>query len=168
MRFFKLSVILLLLASFSGCIKHSESPLRRKFKGNPEEIAKLRRVTPNLMVENVNQTIDFYEKTFGFEPIVTIPDTGKFSRAILAFGRVEIMLQSRESFSEEFGIYNNPPAGGTVSLFFQVSNIVPLYDKVSVKTTIVRELHQTFLGTKEFSAKDNNGYILTFSEALKK
>ncbi|MGE5410408.1 MAG: hypothetical protein ACM3MI_05555, partial [Clostridiales bacterium] len=69
MRFFKLSVILLLLVGFSGCIKHSESPLRRKFKGNPEEIAKLRRVTPNLMVENVNQTIDFYEKTFGFEPI---------------------------------------------------------------------------------------------------
>ncbi|MGE5681052.1 MAG: VOC family protein [Bacillota bacterium] len=168
MRFVNLVLFCLVLA-FSGCIKHSDQPLNRKSRmKQAEEKATLKKLTPNLMVENVNQTMQFYKKAFGFEPVVTVPDTGTYSFAVLELGKVDIMVQSRESFAEDFGLGQDSAIGGTISLYIEVNDIVSLYDKASVNSDIVKELHQTFFGTKEFSVKDNNGYILTFSEALKK
>lgn len=161
--------LIFLMAALAGCIRHTDQPLNRKLRAKQtEERANIKRLTPNLMVSNVNQTIQFYKKAFGFEPSVTVPDTGNYNFAILSFGRVEVMIQSRESFVEDFGLYKDAPVGGTISLYFEVNDIVSLYDRASVNADIVKELHQTFFGTKEFSVKDNNGYILTFSEAMKK
>ncbi|MGE5430250.1 MAG: VOC family protein [Syntrophomonadaceae bacterium] len=161
------SLLLAFTLSLTGCIRHSDQQLKRKPRVKTvQENSGFRRLTPNLMVNDVNETIRFYHSNFGFDAVVTIPDTGKFNFAILSNGDVELMIQKRESFSEDMNVPIDQQVGGTFSLFFEISDIVPLADRTSAAgLQVVRQLHQTFYGSKEFTVKDNNGYILTFSEA---
>jgi len=164
------SFLIIFTLALTGCIRHSDQQLKRKPRAKPvQENYNFKKLTPNLMVNDVNMTIKFYQDNFGFDPVVTMPDTGKFNFAILSNGNVELMIQKRESFSQELNIPKDAQTGGTFSLFFEVNDIIPLYEKTSSSgLQMVRELHQTFYGTKEFAVKDNNGYILIFSEASRK
>ncbi|MGE5351627.1 MAG: VOC family protein [Acidobacteriota bacterium] len=164
------SILLVFILTLTGCIRHSDQQLKRKPRQKAvQENINFKKLTPNLMVNDVNETIKFYHDNFGFDAVVTIPDTGKYNFAILSNGNVELMVQKRESFSQDMNIPVEQQIGGTFSLFFEVNDILPLYDKTTASgLQVVRELHQTFYGSKEFTVRDNNGYILTFSEASKK
>jgi len=37
----------------------------------------MKSVTPNLIVEDVNKTTEWYKETLGFEMIMSVPETGK-------------------------------------------------------------------------------------------
>lgn len=164
------SLLLAFTLALTGCIRHSDQQLKRKPRAKAvQENVNFTKLTPNLMVADVNETIKFYHDNFGFDAVVTIPDTGKFNFAILSNGDVELMIQKRESFSQDVNLPLEQQIGGTFSLFFEVNDIMPLFDKTtSAGLQVMRELHQTFYGSKEFTVRDNNGYILTFSEASKK
>lgn len=158
----------LFLLSFSGCIRHTDQQIPRKTNEvNKTETHSIKRITPNLMVSDVNQTADFYRKIMGFDLVTAVPDTGSYNFAILSKDGVEIMLQKQENLVSELPSFNNREIGGTFTLFIEVNDILAIYEKASTQAEIVKELHQTFYGTKEFTMKDNNGYILTFSELLK-
>ncbi|MEI7812712.1 MAG: VOC family protein [Ignavibacteria bacterium] len=133
-----------------------------------ENKSNFRKLTPNLMVSDVNKTVEFYKKAFNFDIVATVPDTGVYNFAIVVSGKTELMFQKKESFEEDFGIRDNSQAGGTFSLYIEVTNILMVYDKAVLSANVIKELHQTFYGTKEFSVRDDNGYILTFAETLKK
>lgn len=164
------SILLIFTLTLTGCIRHSDQQLKRKPRAKAvQENYNFKKLTPNLMVNDVNETIKFYHDNFGFDAVVTIPDTGKYNFAILSNGDIELMIQKRESFIQDLNVPKDEQVGGTFSLFFEVNDIVPLYEKTtSSGLQIARELHQTFYGSKEFTVRDNNGYILTFSEASKK
>lgn len=164
------SILLVFTLALTGCIRHSDQQLKRKPRVKAvQENFNFKKLTPNLMVNDVNETIKFYHDNFGFDAVVTIPDTGRYNYAILSNGEVELMVQKRESFSQDMNVPSDQQIGGTFSLFFEVNDIIPLYDKITASgLQTVRELHQTFYGSKEFTTRDNNGYILTFSEASKK
>ncbi|MGE5496783.1 MAG: VOC family protein [Syntrophothermus sp.] len=168
MRFY-FGVMALLVFLFSGCIKHSNQPLRKNNRQKAVVNAgSLKSISPKLLTDDVNRTIEFYKDKFGFEVLATVPDTGRYNLAIAGNGKVEIMFMTRERFAEEYGMFKDAQPGGTFCLSIETNDIVPLFEKSSDGAVIVKELHQTFYGTKEFSVKDNNGYILTFSENMKK
>ena len=121
-------------------------------------------VTPNLMVEDVNKTIDFYSRVFGFEAVITVPDEGDLDFAIVSKDGVELMFQKRASLQGEIPEFEGKIIGGTFALYFDVYEIKPLYNKAKANCDLVQDMHKTFYGTDEFSVKDLNGYILTFSE----
>lgn len=71
------------------------------------------KITTNLMVGSVNETLDFYEGVLGFSLVLGVPEgsrqmvTTRQSDAPLGFAIIrrddaELMLQSRKSLSEEF------------------------------------------------------------------
>jgi catechol 2,3-dioxygenase-like lactoylglutathione lyase family enzyme len=60
---------------------------------------KLKSLTPNLMVPDVNQAIDFYREYLGFELNMSVPETGPFDWASIKAGDVEIMLQAEASLT---------------------------------------------------------------------
>ncbi|MGE5399700.1 MAG: VOC family protein [Ignavibacteriales bacterium] len=164
------SIILILSLFITGCIRRTDQPLKRKIhpKTAQQENVNFKKLIPNLMVLDVNKTLKFYSDAFGFEPVVTLPDTGNFNFAIVTNGDVELMFQKRESLNDDMGLFKGAQPGGTFILSFEVKDIVQVYEKASAHAEMVRELHQTFYGTKEFAVKDNNGYILIFSEAMKR
>jgi lactoylglutathione lyase len=126
----------------------------------------LKTLTPNVMVEDVNRTIEFYRDVLGFQVNATVPDQGQFDWASMKRDSVEVMFQSRSSLSGEIPAYADLPIGGALTFFVTMDGIQELYDKLKGKVTIVQDLHTTFYGMREVAIRDCNGYVLTFAEAV--
>lgn len=128
---------------------------------------KLKKVTPNLMVEDISQTVKFYEDVLGFKRDQSVPDEAPYEWASVKNGEVELMFQARTSLSEDMPIFEGMPIGGTLTLFVRMQGIQELYDQAHQQVELVQDLFETFYGMREFSIKDPNGYVLTFAEPVK-
>lgn len=135
----------------------------------------LKKLTTNLMVEDVNRTIEFYKETLGFEFVMAVPKDSQevlmeipkdksLIYAMMKRGNIEMMFQAKDSLSEDIPVFKDMAIGGSLTFYFEVENINDLYSELKEKVTIVKELHTTFYGMQEFYVKDCNGYILGFAE----
>jgi uncharacterized glyoxalase superfamily protein PhnB len=125
----------------------------------------LKKLTPNLMVEDVERTLMFYRDTLGFQVVTTLPDSAPFDFAIVQRDGVELMFQSRTSLSDNVPALTGSPIGASQTFYIEVTGIRDLYEQLRDKIEIVVDFHSTFYGTQEFYFRDPNGYILSFSEA---
>ena len=124
----------------------------------------LKKLTPNLMVENVAKTLAFYRERLGFAVVTTLPDHEPFDFAIVQRDGVELMFQSRLSLSENVPALTGSPIGASQTFYIEVTGIRDLYESLREKVELVVDFHTTFYGTQEFYFRDINGYILSFSE----
>ena len=125
----------------------------------------LKKLTPNLMVEDVNETVTFYQDVLGFALLASVPEEGQFNWAMMQHDAVEIMFQSRASLTEDVPLFKDKAIGGSLTLYIDVEDIKGLYGQVQNRVTILHEMTTTFYGTREFTIQDCNGYILTFAQA---
>jgi len=125
---------------------------------------KLNKLTPNLMVEDVNQTIQFYRDVLGFEVLATVPEEGAFAWAMLKRDGVEMMFQQRASLTEEITGFSGKAIGGSLTFYIDVDNVQGVYEMVQGKANVVQEMHTTFYGAQEFGIEDCNGYVLVFAQ----
>lgn len=132
------------------------------------------KITANLMVGNVNETLDFYERVLGFALVMGVPEDSQqivttrdgstpLGFAIIKRDEVELMLQSQKSLSAELPEFRKRPVGGAVTLYCQVANVRELYERIKGQVTILKDLHTTFYGAEEFCIRDTTGYVLTFA-----
>jgi len=124
----------------------------------------LKKLTPNVMVEDVEKTIVFYRDVLGFETLTTVPGDNETAFAIMQRDNVEVMFQSRKSLSENVPALTGASIGASQTFYIEVSGVDSLYRQVQGKAEIVVDMHDTFYGTREFYFRDVNGYILSFSE----
>ena len=136
------------------------------------------KITTNLMVGSVNESLDFYEGVLGFSLVLGVPEGSRqmvttresdtpLGFAVIRRDDVELMLQSRKSLSEEFPAWAEQPIGGSITIYIQVTDAGELYEDIRDTVTIVKDLHATFYGTEEFYIRDCNGYVLTFASQRK-
>ncbi|HLG02262.1 MAG TPA: VOC family protein [Bacteroidia bacterium] len=130
---------------------------------------KFKALTPTLMVKNVQRSIDFYSLNFDFEVVATVP--GKNEELVFALMKrdeVSLMFQTMESFAEVHTGYVKTPVGATVLFYIDVENLEEVYERVKKnKVEIFIDLNNTFYGTREFSIKDCDGYLISFAEDVK-
>lgn len=126
----------------------------------------LKKLTPNLMVEDVARTLAFYRETLGFEVLTTLPEQEPFAFAMVKRDGVELMFQSRLSLSENVPALSGAPIGASQTFYMEVTGIKDLYESLRDRVEIVVDFHETFYGTQEFYFRDINGYILSCSESV--
>jgi uncharacterized glyoxalase superfamily protein PhnB len=125
----------------------------------------LKKLTLNLVVEDVNRTIEFYQSILGcFELLETDPKKGKFDWALMRCEDLEIMFQSKNSLVERIPKFKTMSSGGTIIIYIEVDNIEYLYAWMKDKVKIIEKLHTTPYKMKEFLVEDCNGFILTFAQ----
>jgi uncharacterized glyoxalase superfamily protein PhnB len=127
---------------------------------------RLKKMIPNLMVEDVNSTIVFYRDVLGFELLTTVPEAGQFNWAMMRRDGVEIMFQTRTSLAEEVPVLGDRAMGGALTFYTEVEDVQSLYTDLLGKVAIVQDMHKTFYGTREFAIQDCNGFVLAFAEAV--
>lgn len=136
-----------------------------------------RKMTTNLMVEDVNRTVDFYSNVLGFEfvmgvlkgsqdIIVAWKNDEELNYAMMRSGDVDIMFQSEGSMKEDIPGFSAGQIGGSLTLYIEVDDIEDLYSNIRENVNVVKELECTFYGMQEFYIKDCNGYVLGFAESL--
>lgn len=126
----------------------------------------LNKLTPNIMVDDVAQTIEYYREILDFRLDQTVPETAPFDWASMTSGDVELMFQARASLSTDFPAFLSASTGATLTFFIQVDGINNLYARIKNRVNMLQELHDTFYGMREFAFADLNGYILVIAESL--
>jgi uncharacterized glyoxalase superfamily protein PhnB len=128
----------------------------------------IKSMTPNLMVQDVNKSIDFYRNVLGFEVIATVPDSGKFDWAWMKHGTVELMVQTMPSLVQDLPEFKGKSIGATQTLYTKVENVKRLFEQIKGRAHVVLGLKTTFYGMEEFSIKDPDGYLITFASEVEK
>ena len=121
----------------------------------------IKSAVPELVTDNMGNTIEFYTKILGVELVSEYPtDNPRWVK--FKVGNSYVMFESRKSIGKLIPEFNNAERGGTFNLYFEVENVEELYNRLKRTTRVV--LHYIQESFKQFAVKDNNGYILMFGE----
>jgi len=123
----------------------------------------LKDFTANLMVNNVNKTIDYYQK-LGFQLISSVPEEGKFNWAMIQRDGINMMLQTRESLIEELPLLAERPIKAGLTFYIRVESMEEFRANLPKDVKILKDVFTTFYSAKEIIIEDCNGYILAFAE----
>ena len=126
---------------------------------------KLLRHAPYFPVADVEQTLRFYEKVFGFRCDYSAGAPLQF--AICSRDGLAVMLRS---VSKPEQIVPIERQGGTWEAFFWVSNADALHAELAAKgaEVVYGPLIQESYQMREFAVRDCDGHVLGFGEALSK
>jgi lactoylglutathione lyase len=127
----------------------------------PSQITKL---TPNLVVSNVEQSAAFYRDVLGFSVQMTVPDAPPYAFAIVTAGPVEVFLNSSEAATAEYPAFKDRALGGTLTLFIEVTGIEAEYARLAALVKVVMPFEKKWYGMTEFAFLDPDGYIITYAE----
>jgi len=122
------------------------------------------KLTPNLLVTNVERSLAFYVDTLGCERGMTVPDASPFVFASVTSGPVEIFLNDAATAVKEYPAFAGKPIGATGTLYIEVEGVDALHDRIKSMVKVVMPIATQFYGMREFAIEDPDGYVLTFGE----
>lgn len=124
----------------------------------------LKKLTPNLIVSNVERSLAFYRDVLGFDAGMTVPDAAPFVFASVQSGPIEIFLNAPEPAISEYPAFKGRPIGGTLTLFIEVARIREVHEALQGRVKIVMPLEKKWYGVTEFAIEDPDGYLITLAE----
>ena len=125
-----------------------------------------KKLTPNLLVANVERSLAFYVDTLGFERGMTVPDAPPWVFASVTSGSVEVFFNDAATAVKELPIFTGKPIGATGTLFIEVDGVDALHDRLKPTVKIVMPIVTQFYGMREFAFEDPDGYVITFAERV--
>lgn len=123
-----------------------------------------KKLTPNLLVVNVERSLAFYEGVLGFERGFTVPEQSPFVFASVTAGPVEIFFNDAAGAIKEYPGFGGTPIGATGTMYIEVEGVDALHDRLKATVPIVMPLVTQFYGMREFAIEDPDGYVITFAE----
>lgn len=127
-------------------------------------VHQISKLTPNLIVSNVEQSVAFYRDVLGFTVAMTVPDAPPYVFAGVTSGGVEVFFNAPEAAYEEYPAFKSQPIGGTLTLFFEVTEIEQAYAALAPKVRVVMPLEKKWYGMTEFGFLDPDGYVITYAQ----
>lgn len=125
-------------------------------------------LTPNLMVDDLGTTIEWYQETFDAEVVAQLP-TGEPDPwwAQIVIDDVSLMFQEQDNLVQKLPDLEDASPGQSMPLFITVEDAEILHEKLeSAGVEFSQKLHETEFGWFQFAVKDVNGYLLWFGEKL--
>jgi len=125
-----------------------------------------KKLTPNLLVANVERSLEFSTGVLGFSRGMTVPDEAPFVFAQVTSGNVEIFFNDATGAVEEYPVLGGKAIGASGTMFIEVEQLEALHASLEGKVPIVMPLVTQFYGMKEFAIADPDGYLITFAERV--
>ncbi len=122
------------------------------------------KLTPNLLVSNVERSLAFYVDLLGFERGMTVPDASPFVFASVVSGDIEIFFNDADQATRDLPVFAGKPLGCTGTLFIEVEGVDALHYRLKPSVKIVMPIVTQFYGMREFAFEDPDGYVITFAE----
>jgi len=127
------------------------------------------KLTPNLLVDNVERSLRFYEDVLGFTRGFTVPEDRPFVFGSVVSGSIEIFFNEKNTATKEYPAFLGKPLGLTGTMFVELhgsGGIEPLHERLKGLVPIVMPLVTQWYGVKEFAIADPDGYVITFAERV--
>jgi catechol 2,3-dioxygenase-like lactoylglutathione lyase family enzyme len=127
------------------------------------------KLTPNLLVGDVERSLAFYTNVLGFERGFTVPEQSPFVFGSVVSGTIEIFFNERDTATKEYPAFAGKPLGLTGTMFIELEgtgNLDRLHDRLKTAVPVVMPLVTQWYGVKEFAVADPDGYVITFAERV--
>jgi catechol 2,3-dioxygenase-like lactoylglutathione lyase family enzyme len=125
------------------------------------------RLTPNLVVRDVEKSLRFYCDVLDFELDKHVPEQPPFVFASVRGGGVEIFLNEFNASIAEYPAFGQVPIGGTLTFYVAMQGVNELYEKVRCDgCKILMPIETKFYGVREFAIADPDGYVITLAERV--
>ncbi len=118
------------------------------------------KVTPILIVEEIEPALALWTGAMGFEKQVEVPHDGKLGFVLLARAGREVMLQTRASIRADVPAVAD--LGVTSVLYMDVASLEEALAATQGLTVVVPE-RLTFYGSREVFVRDPSGNVLGFA-----
>jgi lactoylglutathione lyase len=125
-----------------------------------------KKLTPNLLVANVERSLAFYVDTLGFSRSMTVPEQSPFVFAAVTSGSIEIFVNDAATAVKEYPAFVGKPIGATGTMFIEVEGVDAIHDRLKSHVKIVMPIVTQFYGMREFAIEDPDGYVITFAERV--
>ena len=120
----------------------------------------MKKLTPNLIVDSVEDGLRFWVERLGFEKILEVPHAGRIGFVILKRGAAELMLQSRASLEQDVSAIADGAYRSV--LYLELDDLAPIRQALTGWPEASPE-RTTEYGAREIIVKDPAGHVVFFS-----
>jgi lactoylglutathione lyase len=126
----------------------------------------IKKLTPNLVVRNVEASLKFYADILGLEKAISVPDESPYIFASVSNGAVEIFFNDQKTVAAEYPKLA-ATIGGSLTLYMEVDNLQAVFERVQkAGVKISMPVTEQFYGMKEFAFEDGDGYTITIAQKI--
>src|SRR2546422_4229123 len=138
-------------------------------QANPSQEIKsmnVKRITPVLLVKEIEPLIHFWVDRLGFAKTIEVPDGNKLGFVIFQKGSVEVMYQTYSSVEKDAPPSMSAEARkGPTYLYMEVDNLEAVLAAMK-DVRMVMPVRTAFYGMKEFAVQDPGGHFITFAQPV--
>ena len=121
------------------------------------------KVTPNLVVDDIEASTAFYRDVLGFSIVTTVPEQAPFAFVWLRREGVEVFLNDANGVGELDPALAARARGGSFTMYVLVTGVDDLYAQVARGAKVVEPIHTQPYGMREFIVEDPDGYLITLA-----
>jgi catechol 2,3-dioxygenase-like lactoylglutathione lyase family enzyme len=81
-----------------------------------------KKLTPNLIVTDVERSLAFYTNVLGFTRGVAVPEQAPFVFGSVVSGGVEIFFNEKQAATKEFPVLAAQPIGASATMYLEVES----------------------------------------------
>ncbi len=120
------------------------------------------KITPILIVDEIEPSLNFWVSKLGFEKTVEVPEGDKLGFVILQKDGAEVMLQSRASVRKDAGSAADAIFMAGSNLYIEVDSFPDALERVKGAEVVVPE-RTTFYGMREIWVREPGRNVLGFA-----
>lgn len=120
------------------------------------------KITPILIVDEIEPSLDFWVSKLGFAKTVEVPEGDKLGFVILQKDGAEVMFQTRASVKKDAGPAADAVLAAGSNLYIEVENFGDALDRVKGADVVVPE-RITFYGMREIWVREPGKNVLGFA-----
>jgi len=123
------------------------------------------KITPVLIVDEIEKSLPFWVDRIGFNKTAEVPDDGKLGFVMMEREGAELMIQTVASVLKDEPKF--APKGGSnkASLFIEVQDLDDVLKRLK-GYPIEMEDRTTFYGMREIGVRDPDGHIVIFAKRV--
>ena len=126
----------------------------------------MRKLTPVLVVDEIEPCLPFWVDRLGFEKTVELPEGSRLGFVILKKDEVEVMYQSRASVEKDIAALVPEKGGHPIALFIEVSDVAAV-ERALRGFEVILPRRKTFYGMDEVGLKEPGGNSVIFAQPVK-
>ena len=125
-------------------------------------MAEMKKLTPVLVVEEIEPCLGFWMERLGFAKTVEVPEGNKLGFVILVKDKVEVMYQTYASVEKDLNspVKRREPA---TNLYIEVKGLDEIIQRLAGANIVVPE-RKTFYGAREIGVAEPGGNLVVFAE----
>ena len=130
---------------------------------NPVPKAPMKKLTPILLLEEIEPSLPFWRDRLEFEVTVQVPEGDQLAFVILRHGSIEVMLQSLASVEKDDSRLAAALRSHASCLYLEVDDLAVIEGKLE-GVEILMPRRSTFYGADEVTVRTPGGHVVVFAQ----